>query len=367
MMADKQKILIVDDDKQSLDVLIEILHGRYQLILARSGKEGLRRLSGDTLPDLILLDVVMPGIDGYETCRRIKQQTTTREIPLIFLTARDDVEGETYGLGLGAVDYITKPISQPTVKARIHTHLALRDARKELQQQNLSLEQRVRERTQSLQHLSAELVLAEERERRRIAQELHDGPAQRLVLSKMNLGRVRDAVEDDKQPMLDDAISAMDTTLKELRTLMVDLSPPALYELGLGPAVEWLAETVLGKQGITYRVDTAEAYNELNDETRVFLFQAVRELLINIVKHARARKASVAINSDDDELIVEIRDDGVGIQDAHANKLPKQEGGFGLFALRDRIDILGGRIDFGQNGGTHVTLAVPLASREFTA
>ncbi|MCB1851579.1 MAG: response regulator, partial [Gammaproteobacteria bacterium] len=95
----KATILIVDDEKIYLDALIGMLKSEYRLLLARSGEEALRRLQSGDLPDLVLLDLLMPGIDGYETCRRIKRDPATSDIPLIFLTSRDDVEGETYGLG----------------------------------------------------------------------------------------------------------------------------------------------------------------------------------------------------------------------------------------------------------------------------
>ena len=362
----KATILIVDDEKIYLDVLIGILQLEYRILLARSGEEALRRLRDGNRPDLILLDLFMPGIDGYETCRRIKEDPTTHDIPLIFLTSRDDVEGETFGLGLGAVDYITKPISPPTVKARIQTHLALRRARRELERHNEVLELRVKERTRSLRQVGAELVLAEERERRRIARELHDGPIQRLVLAKINLGRLKSGLKAEQCGDIDNISETIDTTLKELRTLMVQVSPPVLYELGLGPAVEWLAESVLGGHGIRFRVDSAESYDRLNEETRVFLFRAIRELMLNIVKHARAGRAAISINTSEGEMLIEVRDDGVGMADMAASK-PGVNGGFGLFVLRDRIDMLGGKLSFESNGGTCVTMSVPKSTEEIGA
>ena len=359
----KATILIVDDEKIYLDALIGMLKSEYRLLLARSGEEALRRLQSGDLPDLVLLDLLMPGIDGYETCRRIKRDPATSDIPLIFLTSRDDVEGETYGLGLGAVDYVVKPISPPTVKARIQTHLALRRAQRALERQNELLEQRVKERTESLRQVGAELVLAEEKERRRIARELHDGPTQRLVLSKINLGRLKSDLEVEKCRAIDAVSETIDTTLKELRTLMVQLSPPVLYELGLGPAVEWLAESVLGTQGIRCRVDSAESYDHLKEETRVFLFRAIRELLLNIVKHAGASRASVSINTHEGELLIDVRDDGVGM-DHTAEPESRGKEGFGLFILRDRIDMLGGKLSIEVNDGTCVTLRVPIGSTE---
>ncbi|MCB1859162.1 MAG: response regulator [Gammaproteobacteria bacterium] len=364
--VEKATILIVDDEKFYLDVLIGILKTDYRVLVARSGEEAQGQLQRGSRPDLILLDLLMPGIDGYETCRRIKSNPATSDIPLIFLTSRDDVEGETLGLGLGAVDYITKPISPPTVKARIQTHLALRRAQCALERQNEVLEERVKERTESLRKVGAELVLAEERERRRIARELHDGPTQRLVLSKINLGRLKSSLEPGPCRGIDDVLDTIDITLKELRTLMVQLSPPVLYELGLGPAVEWLAENILGEQGIQFRVDSAESYDRLKEETRVFLFRAIRELMLNIVKHAQASRSSVSINTTGNEILIEVRDDGVGM-DYPVEPEAQVNGGFGLFVLRDRIDMLGGKLSIGVNGGTCVTLRVPIGNTEVEA
>ncbi len=357
---DKATILIVDDEKPYLDVLVDVLQSDYRLVIAKTGEQGIARLSAGPPPDLILLDVLMPGIDGYETCQQIKATYGCIDIPLIFLTARDDIADEVRGLELGAVDYIKKPISPPLVRARIHTHLALRQARRELEHQNRTLEQQVRQRTESLRRLSAELVLAEEHERRRIAQALHDGPTQRLVLSKINLGRLGKDLDDHPLAALAEISADIDLTLKELRTLMVQLSPPALYELGLGPAVEWLAETILGRHGIDYRVDTEQSYRQLDDQTRVFLYHAIRELLINIVKHAKAERASIAINSQAQGLVIEVRDDGIGIGDPERPVSQPETGGLGLFALRDRIDMLGGTLHFERRGGTSVTLQVPI-------
>ncbi|MCB1886064.1 MAG: response regulator [Rhodocyclaceae bacterium] len=363
-MSDRPTVLIIDDETQVLQVLRELLHGDYRVVIAKTGEQGLARLDPASPPDLILLDVVMPGIDGYETCHRIKADPVGSEVPVIFLTGRDDPEGEAFGLGLGAVDYIAKPISPATVRARIRTHLALRETRLALERQNVSLEARVHQRTERLRQLSAELVLAEERERHRIAQELHDGPTQRLVFSKIGIGRLQAALGDTQRSELDELSRDLDTTLKELRTLMVQLSPPALYELGLGPAVEWLAETILGRHGIGHRVDSDAPYNGLDESTRVFLFHAVRELMINIVKHARADRASISLNGHDGELHIEVRDDGHGFDDPLQPGGQDEAGGFGLFALRDRIDLLGGRIEIECLDGTRVTLVVPLAAEE---
>jgi putative two-component system response regulator len=150
MTVDKPRVLIVDDERLNLNVLVDLLKDDYRPIVAKDGLQALQRVTTETLPDLILLDVMMPGMDGYEVCRRLKQSERTRDIPVIFVSAMSDVADETRGFDLGAVDYITKPISPRIVKARVRTHLALKQASQLLQDQNRMLEQKVVERTRDL-------------------------------------------------------------------------------------------------------------------------------------------------------------------------------------------------------------------------
>lgn len=134
--ADKPQILIVDDAPENVDVLAGILREHYRLKVALDGPRALKILRAEAPPDLVLLDVMMPGMDGYEVCRELQADAKTRGIPVIFVTAMSEVEDETRGFELGAVDYITKPISPPVVLARVRTHLALRASRQRLE--NLS-------------------------------------------------------------------------------------------------------------------------------------------------------------------------------------------------------------------------------------
>jgi putative two-component system response regulator len=135
-------ILVVDDTPENIDVLRGILKDDYKIKVALNGEKALQ-IVVTSPPDLILLDIMMPGMDGYEVCRRLKESAYTRKIPIIFVTAKGEIEDETQGFELGAVDYITKPVSPPIVLARVKTHLALYD-------QNRILEERVLERTKEL-------------------------------------------------------------------------------------------------------------------------------------------------------------------------------------------------------------------------
>ena len=130
----KNKILFVDDVPTNIKVLLEVLKDEYKIIFAQSGPEAIE-LADKSAPDLILLDIMMPDMDGYEVCRQLKKNKKTSDIPIIFATALDEEEDETKGFELGAVDYITKPFSLPIVRARIRTHLELKQRRDQLKQQ----------------------------------------------------------------------------------------------------------------------------------------------------------------------------------------------------------------------------------------
>lgn len=119
------RILVVDDIPTNVKILVELLRGEHTIQVATFGEQALLLATGDTPPDLVLLDVMMPGMDGFEVCRRLKEIEETRRIPVIFVTAMDDDVNEEKGFALGAVDYVTKPFSPALVRARVHLHLKL--------------------------------------------------------------------------------------------------------------------------------------------------------------------------------------------------------------------------------------------------
>lgn len=150
MELQKKTVLVVDDTPENIDLLVESLRDEYIVKAAINGDMALKIVQ-KSQPDLILLDVMMPGIDGFEVCRQLKANYITRHIPVIFVTAMIGSDDEIKGLSLGAVDYITKPISPPIVQARVKTHLALSD-------QNRELERKVQERTQQLEETRLQII-----------------------------------------------------------------------------------------------------------------------------------------------------------------------------------------------------------------
>ena len=136
-------VLVVDDTPENIDILNAALSEEFEVIIATNGEKALG-IASDLQPDLILLDIMMPGMDGYEVCSRLKQQESTCHIPVIFITALNEIENEEKGFALGCVDYLTKPIIPTVALARVKTHISIGHSRKELQEWNSNLKGRVK-------------------------------------------------------------------------------------------------------------------------------------------------------------------------------------------------------------------------------
>ena len=160
LSLEKPTILVVDDTPENLTMMSFLLKDRYKVKVANHGQKALRIAASEPQPDLILLDIMMPEMDGYEVCRQLQQDLQTRNIPIIFLTAKSSVEDEEFGLGLGAVDYITKPISPPVVLARVKTHLSLKASADFLRSKSDYLEQEVAKRTREISAVQDVTILA---------------------------------------------------------------------------------------------------------------------------------------------------------------------------------------------------------------
>lgn len=222
-------------------------------------------------------------------------------------------------------------------------------------QDRKSSEEQVLAYQEQLQSLAADLSLSEERERRRIATNLHDRIGQSLAFARLKLaGMAQERMElKPVQELIEQAI--VDT-----RSLTFELSPPVLYELGLVAALEWLTRKIHEEHGIQTRFHDDGQPKPLHENFRVVLFQAVRELLVNVVKHARATHAQVLLRRDGDALRIIIEDDGIGFEVAKIKmETPRS---FGLFNVRERVEYLGGRVKIRSENkrGTRVTLIAPL-------
>ncbi|HJW72608.1 MAG TPA: two-component system response regulator [Geothrix sp.] len=156
----KPTILVVDDTPDNLALVSGLLKDTYKVKVAPSGEKALQHLQGGNLPDLVLLDIMMPEMDGYEVLRRLKSYPSTRDIPVIFLTAKSEVEDERLGLDMGAVDYITKPLSPPILLSRVRNHLQLKEARDFLKDKAVYLQMEVNRRSQELATIQEVTIMA---------------------------------------------------------------------------------------------------------------------------------------------------------------------------------------------------------------
>lgn len=234
-----------------------------------------------------------------------------------------------------------------------------------VQERTKELEQEIQERKQAesrLRHLASELSLAEERERRRIATNLHDRIGQTLSICKLKL----ESLQETKPPnqysgLIDEVRELLDQTIKDTRLLTFELSPPVLYMLGLEAALEGLASQMQDQHGILCDFEDYGKSAHLDDDVRAVLFQAVRELLFNVVKHAQADSVKVSIWKYDGEIRINVEDDGIGFDASQLSPQTYKADGFGLFIISERLNCIGGHLEINSEpgSGTLITLTAP--------
>ncbi len=394
----QRSILVVDDQPAEIDVMVAALGEEYAVTAAKSGARALEIARSAEPPDLILLDVVMPEMDGYETCARLKADPVTASIPVIFVTVRDDIGDEERGFSVGAVDYITKPLKPALVRARAKTHIALYRSAQSLDQLVLERTAELESARHQLRQLASEMALAEERERRRLAVLLHDGPTQELVAAKlfMNSGADGDAAE--RAEALTRANDLLDSAIDQSRNLCFEMSPQLLYDQGLDAALDWLARKHARETNVSLSFDRTGEPRRLPHDLAVTVYQCARELLQNVAKHASASQVELRMEWTDNSLRMKVIDDGVGFRahqkaragadgmaipagseddflvplgplldatgpgsggDPGAQGGSRTQGGFGLFSIRDRVDLVGGTLRIRSEDSTEVSIEIP--------
>jgi PAS domain S-box-containing protein len=216
---------------------------------------------------------------------------------------------------------------------------------------------------QRLRSLTSELSRVEQRERRRVAGLLHDDVIQALALSRIRLSELRQSLGvAEQQGLLDRTRELVEGAIQGTRSLMSQLSPPILHELGLEPALDWLTEQIAGREGLAWQFASDGRPKLLDDDGKVLLFTAVRELLLNVVKHARAGHVTVRSSRENGTIQISVEDDGVGFDTRLRSRCCGESGGFGLFSIRERLGYLGGycEIHSEPGKGTRAVLALPL-------
>ena len=224
------------------------------------------------------------------------------------------------------------------------------------------LEEEVHENHQQIRSMTLQLSIAEEQERCRIAGELHDKVAQGLILSKIKLGSLKTLLRSEEYDSPIETIENLITqSIQDIRSLTFQLRPPILANVGLIAALKWLAEEVREDVGLLVEISNGTELESLKYEIRSVIFQAVRELLLNVSKHAGTTKARITIEQEVKTIIVTVEDNGIGFAPTSNGFITSRNGGFGLFNAQQRVELLGGRLVIKSlpGSGSRISIIVP--------
>lgn len=384
---DKPTILVVDDEHLMINMLGGLLQEDYRVLVATNGEDALARAQGEQKPNLILLDVVMPEMDGYEICERLKAIEETREIPVMFLTAKSDPQEETRGLDLGAVDYITKPITPSIVMARIERHLRLQKLQHELQLKNTALEKEIQKRK------AMEKALIAARDKEQLANKIKSSFVAHVsheIRTPLNcvIGMLQLATDSSTTAQQNKYISKAQKSAKSMTAIINDLLD--LSKIAAGKLDINLADTSL--PGLMadvidlLKVPALEKNLNLNlsiDEKTPQMVKAdgqrISQILINLgynaVKFTQSGSVEIQLghclsDSGQTQLKFTIKDTGIGIPAAQQADLFKPYTqlehhkyggtGLGLAICKNLVKLMGGEIwlesQKGQGSSFYFTL-----------
>ncbi len=365
-------VLLIEDDMSLRENLALFLQTEgFQVFESETGKFGLQ-LAHEKQPDLILCDLRLPDISGFEVARAIKEDSSLSGIPIIIISAVSGTEEIVRGL-INAEDYITKPFNMAELKARVRSMLRLKEALDEIKSLNLSLEERVARRTEELTQanrllaaeirlrreseeysaeLSRKLLEIREMERMQIAEELHDELGQQVVALKWTVQHVCDTQGIDAEVRAD-LTTRLDRINETVRVVSHQLSPAAFKNLGIRSAVEQMAQGLI-KSGLSLELNLEALDDFFPEDWSIDLYRIIQEALTNILKHAAAGNMRMIARRNKSGLRLEISDNGIGMESIHRE-------GLGLATMHQRAIRLGGRLAVatGKSGGTEVILEIP--------
>jgi signal transduction histidine kinase len=374
-------ILVVDDTPQNLALMRDLLETDYTVKLAPSGERALK-IAKSQAPDLVLLDIMMPDVDGYEVCRRLKADPATADIPVIFFTAKTETQDEQMGFALGAADYITKPISPPIVLARVKAHLLFKQARD-------ALEQRNREDKLRFDSALAQQVELNELKSNFVAMTSHEfrTPLTSILVSQSLLRNYCDRLPlEERNGLLDSiesAVKRMVLMLDQVLTIgradahLLSFSPKPFNLLGLCHQLRDEANACHAVQGRAQAARVA-LDAELDDKDVLADEKLLRHILGNLLSNAikyspEAKEAFFSVRRSGNGLCFEVRDQGIGIP---ARDLPRLFGdfhrasnvgnipgtGLGLAIVKRAVESHGGSIAVTSEPGlgSCFTVTIPL-------
>ena len=344
-------ILLVDDTLDNLRVLTALLGQRgYGVRAVTTGSAALMGIAAQP-PDLVLLDINMPGMNGYEVCQKLKENPQTQAIPIIFISALNEVFDKVKAFTTGGVDYITKPFQVEEVFARIENQLKVQRLQRQLTAQNQQLQQAERdlsealEQSRSLNERIAEMTTLEERNR--IARDIHDSLGHALVALNIQIEAAIATWDLDREQAyasLKEAKQLGSSALTSVRTSVAEIRADALQGKLLEQALESLLQEF---QQATQVVPTAEIdlSAPFPNAVNIAVYRIVQEGLTNICKHAQATAVHLSLKTTASDLQLRLEDNGGGFC------INPERSGFGLQGMGERAAVLGGQVDIYSEAG----------------
>lgn len=351
--AQPTAILAVDDDPRSLVALKELLDmPGVEIVLAASGGEALQQVLKRDFA-VILLDVRMPGLDGFETARMVRARKRSRATPIIFLTgASEEVEDIFKGYQIGAADYLIKPVLVPEVlRSKVAVFVDLHD-------KNVALARS----EEQLRLLAGYLLGVREEERAHIAREIHDELGQVLTALKMDVAWIAKNVDGGQAAVIEKTATMarlIESSVRTVRRIAAGLRPEVLDEMGLAAAIQWQAREFQKRSGVRVKIDLTQDLPKFRPDVATAVFRIFQEILTNVARHSRATRIEVRLARGEDELVLEVRDNGVGMASTEVSGRKT----LGLLGMQERALLFGGTVRFrsAQDEGTTVTVTIPMA------
>jgi signal transduction histidine kinase len=412
------RILAIDDNNDnlvSLSATFSISMPEIKIITATNGKTGIK-LAKKKQPDVILLDIIMPGMDGFEVCKELKEDELTKQIPIIMLTAaKTDTESKIRALDLGADAFLTKPIEESELMAQIRAMLRIKKAEDRLRNEKNYLDNLVREKTKfleleiskrieteenlrntlhkvedakkatldlmselqseiskkdiiqkdlknsksQLRELVKQANLIQETERSNISREIHDTIGQALTALKFDLSWIKrnsKNIEKAVSKKLSSMDSLITDTIISVQKLSTELRPGLLDDLGLKSAIEWQLNEFENRTDIKSKLIFENENLYLSESVSVNFFRVMQEALTNVARHAKATVVTVEVAEIKNKISLTIFDNGIGIKEEQISNIKS----LGLLGIKERVHSIGGEIDIigTPNKGTKIIVTV---------
>lgn len=383
------RVLVVDDDPDTVDLMVRLLESEgFATLQANSGVEALEVVRRE-LPELVLLDVVMPGMNGREVCQTIKQDPALSGVFVILVSGHEiTLDKRIKGLEIGADEYLHKPVQISELIARIRSFVRIHEAQAALRGANEELEQRVQDRTAELRQtnsdlvneieerkkaqdqlglyaselrkLSRKLIETQEMERRRIARELHDEAGQAMTVLKFVFNELEDLLPPEGLDRLDDGQQALNRMVSLVRNLYQEVRPSILDDLGLLPALLWQFDryTMNTQVKVEFEHEGIDG-KRFAPDLETAAYRVAQESLTNVARHAGVAQAKVQVWSEEERLHVRVVDEGRGFESGR--KQYKMDG-CGVLGMNERVQFLGGSfaVDSEPGRGTRIKADFPL-------